>query len=99
MKTRSSSGVGQKVDLEFNLDTLRITDLGEDEYEGNIAQSKNAESSGIYQGLKRTSAVSENNSEPDPTKGIAVKKSVAKPTGSQVRNMLASIANLNPEKD
>ena len=30
MKTRSSSGVGQKVDLEFNLDTLRITDLGEE---------------------------------------------------------------------
>lgn len=26
MKTRSSSGVGQKIDLEFNVDTLRITD-------------------------------------------------------------------------
>lgn len=31
MKTRSSSGVGQKVDLEFDLNTLRISDLGEDE--------------------------------------------------------------------
>lgn len=30
MKTRSSSGVGQKVDLEFNLESLRITDPGED---------------------------------------------------------------------
>ena len=30
MKTRSSSGVGQKVDLEFDLDTLRINDLGEE---------------------------------------------------------------------
>ena len=28
MKTRSSSGVGQKIDLEFNIDTLRITDPG-----------------------------------------------------------------------
>lgn len=26
MKTRSSSGVGQKIDLDFNIDTLRITD-------------------------------------------------------------------------
>ena len=28
MKTRSSSGVGQKVELEFDLNTLRITDSG-----------------------------------------------------------------------
>jgi hypothetical protein len=31
MKTRSSSGVGQKVDLDFNIDSLRIRDLEEDE--------------------------------------------------------------------
>lgn len=30
MKTRSSSGVGSKVDLEFNNETLRISDLGEE---------------------------------------------------------------------
>jgi len=30
MKTRSSAGVGQKVELEFNIDTLRISDLSED---------------------------------------------------------------------
>lgn len=30
MKTRSSSGVGQKVELEFNLESLRITGLEED---------------------------------------------------------------------
>jgi len=30
MKTRSSSGVGQKIDLGFDIDTLRITDIGED---------------------------------------------------------------------
>jgi len=33
MKTRSSSGVGMKVDLEFNLDSLRITDPGEEAQE------------------------------------------------------------------
>lgn len=31
MKTRSSAGVGSKVDLKFNPDTLRITDLEEDD--------------------------------------------------------------------
>lgn len=31
MKTRSSSGVGQKIDLEFNIDNLRISDLDDDE--------------------------------------------------------------------
>ena len=30
MKTRSSSGVGQKVDLDFNIESLRITDPGEE---------------------------------------------------------------------
>lgn len=30
MKTRSSSGVGQKVDLEFDINSLRIRDLGDD---------------------------------------------------------------------
>ena len=32
MKTRSSSGVGQKIELEFNIDSLRIIDI-EDEDE------------------------------------------------------------------
>ena len=30
MKTRSSSGVGNKVDLEFDMESLRIRDLGDD---------------------------------------------------------------------
>ena len=30
MKTRSSSGVGMKIDLEFDVDSLRIRDLAED---------------------------------------------------------------------
>jgi replicative DNA helicase len=31
MKSRSSTGVGQKIDLEYNIETMRITDLAEDE--------------------------------------------------------------------
>ena len=30
MKTRSSNGVGMKIDLEYNIETMRITDPGED---------------------------------------------------------------------
>jgi replicative DNA helicase len=31
MKSRSSTGVGMKIELEYNIDTMRITDPGEDE--------------------------------------------------------------------
>jgi hypothetical protein len=56
MKTRSSSGVGQKVDLEFNLDTLRITDLGE---EGQSDYDRPSPSgSKIMDSVKSTSTVS-----------------------------------------
>jgi hypothetical protein len=39
MKTRSSSGVGQKIDLEFNIDSLRITDLAEEDGPSFMAKS------------------------------------------------------------
>ena len=35
MKTRSSSGVGQKIDLEYCIDSLRISDLDEEQGYGN----------------------------------------------------------------
>jgi len=50
MKTRSSSGVGQKLDLKFNIDSLRIEDLDEDEQEDTTTTS-------IYQKLKTKSSV------------------------------------------
>ncbi len=53
MKTRSSSGVGHKVDLEFNIDTLRILDLAEDEE----YQTFKKQAPSIYSNLKRTSTV------------------------------------------
>jgi archaellum biogenesis ATPase FlaH len=38
MKTRSSSGVGQKIELEFNVETLRISDPNPDEHSNYKAQ-------------------------------------------------------------
>ena len=106
MKTRSSSGVGQKVDLEFNVETLRITDLGEDEQEGNFNQQRQSNSGGgssVYAGLKRTSTVS-TTTDPetgeitpvDPTKGMPVSKNKHAKGVADIRSMLA---NLNTEKD
>ena len=52
MKTRSSSGVGSKVDLKFNPDTLRVEDLDEDD-EGAISVT----SSGLIDQLKRSNSI------------------------------------------
>ena len=51
MKTRSSSGVGQKLDLEFDLNTLRISDLPDEEQESSPAGD-------IYATLKKKSTLS-----------------------------------------
>ena len=55
MKTRSSSGVGQKVDLEFDVESLRIRDLAEDS--GYQEFKKRAPS--IYESIKTTSKVAD----------------------------------------
>ena len=55
MKTRSSSGVGSKVDLEFNLESLRITDLGEEAQEGYTRQQP----SDLMKSIKTTTTVGE----------------------------------------
>ncbi len=53
MKTRSSSGVGQKVDLEFDLNSLRIRDLGEEEQSTGIKRPV----SNIYDSIKAKSQI------------------------------------------
>ena len=52
MKTRSSSAVGTKLDLSFNIDSLRIEDLDEQETEEQSAQT-------IYDKLKQKSTTIE----------------------------------------
>jgi replicative DNA helicase len=49
MKTRSSSGVGNKVDLGFDVDSLRIRDLEEDEDDAETHTSN-----GLYASLSKT---------------------------------------------
>jgi hypothetical protein len=52
MKTRSSSGVGSKVDLKFDPDTLRVEDLDDDE-EGAVSVA----SSGLLEQLSRNKSI------------------------------------------
>jgi archaellum biogenesis ATPase FlaH len=61
MKTRSSSGVGQKVELEFDIESLRIRDLGEDA----PAAGGFVKKPSIYDSIKAKSTVSQdsNNNE------------------------------------
>jgi hypothetical protein len=40
MKSRSSTGVGQKIDLEYNIETMRITDDDPDGYADQQAKYK-----------------------------------------------------------
>ena len=98
MKTRSSSGVGQKVDLEFNLDTLRITDLGEEESEPSFRE----QTSNVVNNLKRTSVVSTasntNSDDVDPNAGSGFRRPVAK-AAAQAPLIRSMMTKLNPEKD
>lgn len=100
MKTRSSSGVGQKVDLEFDIDSLRIKDLGEEE-ENSFSQQRSAASSALIDGLKKTSVVTATNVDPetgeiDPTKGSSLPKTKLVSQQRSVRDILSSFS---PEKD
>ena len=53
MKTRSSSAVGQKVELEFDIETLRIRDLPEEEQ-----SSSGTKTSSVLDALKTRSTLS-----------------------------------------
>ena len=88
MKTRSSSGVGQKIDLDFNVDTLRITDCLDAEDSGFNAP-KSAGSSfiaSIEQKTNVSSAVPD-----DPTAGAPVKKVTAQVESSKLRELLGRL--------
>jgi replicative DNA helicase len=81
MKTRSSSGVGQKVDLEFDIESLRIRDLGEDEDYQNFKK----QSSSIYEQLKTGDKT------PEVEGDDEVGKITANVQSSKLKDMLASL--------
>jgi KaiC/GvpD/RAD55 family RecA-like ATPase len=79
MKSRSSTGVGMKIDLDYNMETMRITDPG-------IDDQPRKSSSSIYEQIKtKSEVVSRNDPEPESAK-INVTSS-----SSQVKSMLAGL--------
>jgi archaellum biogenesis ATPase FlaH len=89
MKTRSSSGVGQKVDLEFNIESLKISDLPEDEQESNGASSRG--SSSLIESIKNRSTVkidSDGVVSDDPTQGSKIGKVRANVESSKLLELL-----------
>jgi hypothetical protein len=93
MKTRSSSGVGMKIDLEFNIETLKISDLPEDEQEGNGATSRGTSS--IIQNIKNRSTVKEvideETGEIDPSQGASLGKVRGTVQSTKLREILNSM--------
>ena len=87
MKTRSSSGVGQKVDLAFDPDTLRITDCedGDDEYNPNGGRNRIAES------IKSRTTVSRTSEEADPIKEMGRVR--AETGSSKLRELLGNLGS------
>jgi hypothetical protein len=57
MKSRSSTGVGQKIDLEYNIETMRITDEGGEEGRNGY----NSPQSSIMESIKAKSKIASGN--------------------------------------
>ena len=92
MKTRNSSGVGSKVDLEFDIDNLRIRDMNEDE----DYQEFNKRKSTVFDQIKRTAQTQQETVREDPAEGDTVGKIKAKTDSTKLKEF---ISNLNPELD
>ncbi len=89
MKTRSSSGVGQKIDLEFNIDSLRITDLADEDSYGSGAPS--AGSSLLNQIKQRQTVVDPTTGEVDPNSLGQAPKVKANVESTKLRELLNNL--------
>ena len=98
MKTRSSSGVGMKIDLEFNIESLKISDLPEDEQEHSGATSRG--SSSIIESIKNRTTIQSVDSDgvinSDPSQGMPVGKIRANVETTKLREILNS---MNSDED
>jgi replicative DNA helicase len=91
MKSRSSTGVGQKIDLEYNIETMRITDPGEDAQESSGGYGKPAAS--ILNQIKTSTTV--NDVTPKPKEGWSLENAGPTPgsnvESARLKQMLAGL--------
>jgi hypothetical protein len=89
MKTRSSSGVNSKIDLEFDVDTLRISDTEQEEDSAGAAPQ--SAGSAIVSALKRNNTV---NTAPDhPDRGQSMPKVSAEVDSTRLRNFINNLGS------
>jgi hypothetical protein len=93
MKSRSSTGVGQKIDLEYNIETMRITDPGEEGQESNSG-GYGKPATNILNSIKTSTVV--NNALPQAKDSFNLERDTAPPPGSsvqsaQLKQMLAGL--------
>jgi archaellum biogenesis ATPase FlaH len=93
MKTRSSSGVGQKLDLDFNIETLRISDLPEDQQEDSQSHSNSRGSSSIINQIKARSSTVTSEDELDPTQGASIGRVRATVESTKLHQLLNTLGS------
>jgi hypothetical protein len=86
MKSRSSTGVGQKIDLEYNIETMRITD--DDPEEGRQQQPTPNQ---ILNQIKTTSQVGSTNEAVHNTIQQRETKGVGDAQSAKLKSLLSSL--------
>ena len=86
MKSRSSTGLGHKIDLEYNVETMRITDEDQD---NSIDKRVQQSPSDIMNRIKTTSTL--NSSMPAPVTGNASVIASNSQQGNKLKSLLADI--------
>jgi KaiC/GvpD/RAD55 family RecA-like ATPase len=81
MKSRSSTGVGQKIDLEYNMETMRITDEGGD---GENGQTSSGVTNSILNRIKTGSSVK-------PTYNADTSSNTVDESTGEIRNVKADV--------
>jgi archaellum biogenesis ATPase FlaH len=87
MKSRSSTGVGMKVDLEYNIETMRITDPGLDSNDGGYG----AKPSAIMDQIKSSSTLAPTVARPKPGFDIENKVVTGGADSTKLKQMLAGL--------
>ena len=84
MKSRSSTGVGQKIDLEYNIETMRITDPGEEGQESNGGYKP---ATSILNSIKTSTTLNPSTGLPQAKEGFNLERDTAPPPGSSVESL------------
>jgi len=95
MKTRSSSGVGQKVELAFDVETLRITDPGTATVSGTATDAPQQSAQSIMDKFKTSSSVGATDQIVQAQVDPANKKVVADVQGSKLKSLLNNLKDTN----